>query len=334
MTLKILYVKKKTKHKKWSNVLERQFFDLERLAHGNVQLYEVDTQSLLIYITNIFKILILLNKQNFDIIYINHIICAYPFVPLKVFYRKRMILALHETEPVLGFRFAIKNFKDLSWKEFLRYSFMYKLPLYFFKEILVLNKRQIPQNKSKRKYHQMNYLGINLEAFKKKGNVKFYEELKIFFPNDHSRPEKGYVFIEEALKDLNLKFVIRTGGGYEYNEMKEIYQESDIVILTSIYETYSLSLLESMASNTLVVASNQLGLIINLLEKYTPKELESFGLFVTDLKKKSIINAINKVVYNIENRIVSRTRELLSHEGLDEKSVNGKLYNYFLEKAV
>jgi hypothetical protein len=178
---RILYVKKKSKDGNWSDVLKRQFNTFKKLNSDQMECFEIDTSSAYRYLKAFY---LLFKKRNqFNVIHVNHIVCAYPCIIPKLFSRRsiKWHLALHETEPVLGIRYALKNIKHLSLKEIIRYTSIMDLPLLFFNKKFVLNDRQ----KKYRflNYQQVNFLGVDTEKFNadlpKKENES--NEINFFF---------------------------------------------------------------------------------------------------------------------------------------------------------
>ncbi len=315
----LLYIKKKDKTNNWSSVLLRQYEQMNQFD-DQVYLYEVNTSSVKTYLQSIFAIFSFIKKQNIQNIYVNHIICAYPVLLSTIFLRSRkFVLALHEGEPVLGFRYAIKNRQNLSWKEMLRYTFLFQIPLPFFRHIIVLNKQQINPSKSK-KYLQLNFLGVDEIRFQA---TKYWTDPVFCFPNQPHRPEKRFDCIDEVLKKYpNITFNI--GGDVAYHDMSSFYQKSNITVISSQYETYSMVALEAMASNHFVILSSSVGLAENLLDIMSVEELEKNGVFIFD----DIDQELDQIVYNLINNfsnLSSNTRALLLNLDLNENEVNQKL---------
>ena len=241
---KILYIKKLDRNTKWSNVLDRQFQQLKNLYGKGISLYEVNTSTIFNYLKNIFGIFKLIKKEKYDVLYVNHLICGLICIP-NLFLVKRTILALHESEQALGWKFAIKHFRNIPLKHFLRYSYLFSLPTLFFKEILVLSDGQLFASFLRNKSCQLNFLGIDMERFQLKTKKdKSRDVINIFFPHNPRRPDKGFNYADMSLRMVNFDFELDIGGDYDYDEMTKLYFDTDIVLITTIYETYSLVLLE------------------------------------------------------------------------------------------
>lgn len=316
----ILYIKKKDKTNDWSSVLLKQYEQMHNID-DQVHLYEVNTSSIITYIQSIFSIFSFIRNYSIQNIYVNHIICAYPVLLSTIFLRlgRKFTIALHEGEPVLGFGYALKNRDNLSWKEMLRYTFLFQVPLPFFHHIVVLNKQQIPTSQS-RKYLQLNFLGVDdkrFQATKKK-------DIPVFcFPNQPNRPEKRFEQVNRIL-EKHPQIVFNIGGNIAYDDMPAFYQKSNITVISSQYETYSMIALEAMASNHFLILSSSVGLAENFLDVMSKEELEEYGIFIFVDIDKELEQKINYLINNFSN-LSSQTRTLLFNLDLNEDEVNKKL---------
>lgn len=329
---KILYIKKKPNTVKWSDVLQRQFEDLNQLSGGNVDLYEVDTAGLSAYVKNIRRIGRLIRQHDYTVVYVNHVICAYPFVLSRWFYRKQgvtTVLALHETEPVLGWQFVREHRDMLSTKEKVRYTKFLQWPLPFFDTLLVLNNRQRTNARLAQRYVQLNYLGVDLQRFGALGQDEFVvgERLQVFFPHNPGRPEKGFALLENAVANLPFAYDLTVGGNIPHPEMPAAYRKSHVVMLTGMYETYSLVLLEAMAADRFIIATNVIGLVENLRELFSVEELEAYGLFVVNPTPDDVRQALERV-HRVATVKKPATKALLLQEKLTEKDCNERLYEF------
>ena len=329
---RILYIKKKANTVKWSDVLQRQFEGLKQLSGGDVDLYEVDTAGLLAYLKNIRRIGRLMRQHDYSVVYVNHVICAYPFVFSRWLYRKKSVttvLALHETEPVLGWQFVREHRGMLSAKEKVRYTKFLQWPLPFFDILLVLNNRQRTTPRLAQRYVQLNYLGVDVQRFGalEKGEFVVGERLQVFFPHNPERPEKGFALLENAVANLPFAYDLTVGGNIPYPDMPAAYGKSDVVMLTGMYETYSLVLLEAMAADRFIIASHVIGLVENLRELFTVEELESYGLFVVNPTPADVRQALERV-HRVAKTKKPATKALLLQEKLTEKDCNERLFEF------
>ena len=328
----ILYVKKKDKTKNWSNVLYRQYKDLKSISGGKVYLHEIDTSSITSYFLEPFKVYKKLRNANIQILYVNHIICAFPLIFILPFlYSKIRILALHESEPVLGFKFLKKYRKMLSIKEWIRYLPIMWIPIYFFDSIFVLNNKQLIYKWIKKdRFKQINFLGINSKINLLHSNSQ--PKYDIFFPHNPNRIEKGYSYFKDALsliQDEISGLKILVGGDFSHDEMGKNYSQSDIVILSGYYETYSIVFLEAASYNNKIVVNNNIGIIQNIIKIKGESYLAKKGVFVSDLNKQSLSENIKKALSFPLKDV--KTREIISDLGLFEKEVNKTLYQKIIE---
>ena len=320
MIKRILYIKKKAKTKMWSDVLDRQFEDFKIISSDNCDLFEVDTANLLTFflsVKQLFKI-----RNNYDIIYVNHIICGITCIPSISFSNKKWILALHESEPVLGIKYAIKNRKALRLKELFRYSFLMKIPLPFFRNILILNDQQKQFNS--KKYKQFNFLGVNTSRFYPQKKKVKKNKLLFFFPHNPKRPEKGYNFVKENwIHSCSSELVV--GGQIPYNKMADSYNLADATIFSGDYETYSIAFLESAACNNYIISNNELGIIKNLRKIYSLEELKALGIFIYNSKEEFtlFLTTVSKL---IEAKNISNSIKIITENKLDEYCTNIRLY--------
>jgi len=326
---KVLYIKKKGKTRSWSNVLDRQFSALNELSNGDVLLYEISTASLINYIKEPFRIYKFIRSKEIKILYVNHIICAYPLILILPFLRSvKKILALHESEPVLGVKFLFKNINKLPFKEWVRYTVIMKIPVYFFDKILVLNERQINFTGIKReRFKQLNFLGIKTHSGSLTESKK--ADVHVFFPHNINRVEKGYNLYKEAVENISssnrfIKFIV--GGGFTHEEMMDQYKKADVVVLCGYYETYSLVFLEAISFNKKVVINKNLGIVQNLLKEVDERYLVSKGLYIADHSIESIQGQITKAINDIDKP--TNSKQILSDFNLNESEVNKKLWQF------
>ncbi len=329
--MRLLYIKKKSGSNTWSNILDKQFSIVHELNGKNATSYDVDTSSIVSYLKNIEKLKSILINEKIDVIFTHHVISAYPLVlATKNKSKVLKILALHESEPVLGRTFFLRYFNYLTAKEVIRYSTIWnKTPIRFFDKVFVLNRQQANTLKLDN-FEQINFLGVDADVFKPAEKVRGSKKFTIFFPHNPQRPDKGFIFLKGAVDELKFSVELIVGGKISYNEMKDVYADSDVIVLPSIYETYSMALLEAMACNKVVVASRGVGLTQNLLEKYSEYDLSNFGIFVCDPTKESIESVIN-YIYSNKLYLKAKTRDLLMEEGLDIYSSTVRLFTRIRE---
>ena len=116
--------------------------------------------------------------------------------------------------------------------------------------------------------------------------------------------------INQLIKTLKLENKVVLHGRLPEKRLYEIYSNSDIFILSSIYESFGIVLIEAMASGLPIVASNILA-VRNVVEN------NKTGLLVK-LTPEDFAKAIEKLLNN------SQLREKLIKNGLEEV----KKYNW------
>ena len=326
--MRILFISKKPKTANWSDSIVKLREDLNGLPELEVHSFEIDTGGLGVYFGNSKRLRPILEKEDFDLLFVHHVICAWPIRGVLKHFTGKKILALHEAEPVFGYSYLFKNIFRIPIKHWIRYPrFWNSIPLRYFDKIFVLNQRQELFKRHWKKYIQVNFLGVDHERFQPGAGEKI--PMVGFFPFDPQQVEKGFGMVKESLKGYSID--IKKGGGIPFAEMPKKYQESGFLILPSAYETYSLVLLEAMASNIFVVATNSVGLVENLLKKYSKEELDSFGIIVSDFNATSIGKAIGAVETKIRNGVKPRTRALLESEDLSSVGTAKRVKRKFEE---
>lgn len=312
--MKILFISKKQKIASWSDSILKLKENLDSLHGVEVKGFEIDTGSISRYLENGRRLRPILDRYDFDLVFVNHVICAWPILAVIGGFKGVKVLALHETEPVLGYGFLLKNIFNVPIKQWIRYPhFWNSHPLAKFDRVFILNDQQRLYGKYSKKYKQVNYLGVDEKRFfpiEKTGKRR-----RAFFPFGLDRFEKGYEIAEKAVREYPDLELVR-GGNIPNSEMPGVYQNADMLILPTLYETYSLSLLEAMASNIFVVVNRSVGLIENLGKDYTEAELIDFGIAVCDRSVDSFTEGINRILTKIEAGKIPRTRELLQKEKL------------------
>lgn len=326
MDKSLLYIKKKDKNKNWSDVLTKQYQFTKKISSTEVSLIEIDTKNIKTYITSILKVF--RNCRKFELVYVNHIICAYACLPsiiVRPFQKEtKWVVSLHESEPVLGLRHLFKFWNDLSWKHVLRYTFFMDFPVFFFHRIIVLNDNQKKYSVSK--YIQLNFLGVDTSRFypKKENNIQ-NDEVRLFFPLDPNRPEKGFKKIEKYFQNEFKDLKLVKGGNIPHYQIPEYYRKSDIVIFSGSYETYSIAFIEAIACNKYVVTNKEMGIIQNLLKKYTMTQLKNFGVYVIDYSK-DFGPVLKEIISKAKAGQVASSINLINENNLSEETANLHLY--------
>ncbi len=329
--MRILFISKKPKTASWSDSIIQLRENLDSIEGVEVIRFEVDTGGVRRYLSNARRLRSIMDSEKIQLIFVNHVICAWPiFGPLKRFSGKK-VLALHETEPVLGYSYLLQNLLRIPIKHWIRYQkFWNSHPLKFFDKVFILNQRQALFPRHKDKYHQVNYLGVDAERFLPSESAE--PALNGLFPFGADRIEKGFKLAKgavERVQGVQLKY----GGAIPFTEMPEHYRRSAFLLLPTLYETYSLVLLEAFASNIFVIANRHVGLVENLLEKYSREELLSFGLFVSKRTIDSLVEGVQEIKERIRKGVKPRTRELMEKEGFSGPETAKRVLGEFKKLA-
>ncbi len=318
--MKLLFISKKKKGVNWSDSIDLLREDLAALEGVELLGFEVDTGGLNNYLGNSKRLSEILNEQDFDVILVHHVICAWPLGKVIKKFRGTKVIALHETEPVLGFSYLLKNIFRLPLKHWIRFpGYWNSRPLHWFDQVWILSKKQALFKGSMEKYKQVNFLGVDEQRFQAK--TDFGGNPKVFFPFGPERAEKGYSLAFESLNGLQAKPELILGGNFPFEKMPAVYKSCQVLLLLSLFETYSLVVLEAMASNLFLVVSKGIGLVEQLSNLYTKNELKDLGVYVVEREPSSICKALEEVLLRIEKEEIPKTRELLLREALDRKAV-------------
>jgi len=141
-------------------------------------------------------------------------------------------------------------------------------------------------------------LHIIIQSFKK---IKFQNiNLNIY----GEAFDEHYISLIKKLcgNDKRIKFY----GKYDYKELSEIYSKIDIAIYPSIcYESYSLSLVESLAHKTPVIASNTIGASWEFIKNDQNGYIFESG---------NVLDLYNKLINLIENpNLIEKFRENITY---------------------
>lgn len=134
-------------------------------------------------------------------------------------------------------------------------------------------------------------------------------------------PDDGFLdYLVELSNKLALNDkILFTGPLYNENKI-EAYCDADVYVLPSIYETFPMTVLESMACGTPVVVTNNCGI---------SEFVGEFG-YVTNNDKFSLVNTIKKAIL-INNDSVEKGNTQLLKQKLDIKNVIKNLERLYEE---
>lgn len=244
-----------------------------------------------VYRTGLIPLLAFVVKFRPEIIHINTPGLYYTILfPLKKLLRFKIVSTLHAIN-----RYVIPHFSDLTGYNRFRFLLIEKLLLKHSDLILVYSERD--KRYVTRYYNISPFIikvvnnGIKLMDIKQE-DFSFLLPLKIAFVGDINRKEKGFDLLAKALAYLNCPTIISLYGhdiqNREYQnlssnielkfyqplnevEFREALIKNDLFILSSRYESFSISLLEAMNTGIIPIVSDRVGLIEKL-----PVEIKDF----------------------------------------------------------
>ena len=334
---KIIFINIKPEAVDWSNAISNQGKILgEFCLKDGIDFFHLELPK-----SNIGKCRSLIKQHinNNSIVVVNHSYCLWLLIlfGFKYFTKIIVVSLLHEGEILFK---SHDSLSKLGIKKFignlLKHNVWYhKTPQYFCYHSFALSHWQVAKL-SLAKISQLNFLGTNLEPlpvveaenFKRFGDSQ--SKLKLFFPHNVARWDKGFHLLSELMSEKSTDFCITTPDCTPYAQMKSLYKNCDIVVIPTIErETYSLVFIEAISLNKVVICSRNLGIIDNLLLKYTEFELERFGIFLNENSSESIAQQIAKFEEYSSHLLGSRT--LFEAEKLDLESAALRLYEKIRE---
>ncbi|MBU4348475.1 glycosyltransferase family 4 protein [Patescibacteria group bacterium] len=285
---------------------------------------------------------------------IMHIHIAQAFVPEVVYLISKIrkipyIAHIHvDSEPTGKFGFLLKYYKNLFLKKVLESANCVivltkenkKIFLEKYKNIK--NVKIIPNGVSKsffiskktnikNKHKNLLYVGrLSIEKnvdILLKSMAFIQNNVKLHIVGDGEQKQK----LQNIISEKNIKNVYMHGRK-DGKELIKIYKKSDIFLLASSYESLPLVLLEAMASENLIIASNVRGireLIKNIGILVNPPTPKNFAIQIDKLienektRKQLVQMAKNKAKEYSWNKIVEQTEQVYE-EVLKEHSKNAQ----------
>ena len=101
-------------------------------------------------------------------------------------------------------------------------------------------------------------------------------------------PGEGIKALEDEVKNIGIKDNVLFTGEMGRDKLEEIYEESDILIHTSLIEGFSTVLIEAMAKGLPIIASNVIGTRSVIKDKYNG--------FLVDLNVEKMSRTVMKIV--------------------------------------
>lgn len=336
---------RKTKNKNWSDAIELQMKSLDYFFNKNmINFVSLDVDLKLSSIFLIYqKIKNHLKSDEESIILVHHTLMLWLLFIIYPFLRGRfkIISFLHESEPMFSFSEKMKPSSiKTKLSNLLRGCHAYhKIPQLISDFTIVLSDMQKNTLNLKHCY-RLNFLGADLSSQNvlplNKNTIGCTKNTSanrvVLFPHNIQRPDKGFSFVQNELIEKNIKIFYPCE--LPHNHMRSFYELGEIVIIPSIsLETYSLVLIEAMSLNKFIVTTDKLGLIQNLLDKYSLSELNSFGIFVTTVKNLSqtVLHVFDILEHNSAQ---SASRTLMEMEQLSPHKSAETVYKFILENAI
>ncbi|ELI9681856.1 hypothetical protein RIX33_001508 [Vibrio vulnificus] len=295
--------------------------------------FEFSRPSLNLYksIFNLYR-----NKGKLTIL-AHHTLPLWLLIPVLPLVDYRIHSFSHEGEVLFSLRekLAPKNFKG-KISNLLRGSYLYhSIPRLFVYETIFLSELYEDTIFSRNK-KTMHFLGVDKHCERKKHSAdieKYYislkgSGLKLFFPHDISRRDKGFDIINNGV--IRRFYSIYYPNSCPNQIMHLLYDIADVVVIpTMTYETYSLCLIEAICHNKLVVVSDKAGLAYSLKKKYGNAYLESLGLFVVPVSKFQ--STLTDLHQKVTGGMIARTEEIYKTESLDVYNCASRAFNHIVK---
>lgn len=254
------------------------------------------------------------NINRFEVLIINYVFLTFLLLPAVIFLRligRKVIFIPHEGEPVFPSRYkkGLKGFRRI-----ISYIYLTRVCVYFTTATVFLSRLQ----GNCLGYTNALYLHLSSDASFYHSIYSFDVRDGFFFSGRYREPIKGYSLIENSVCDI--KYNVNDVDQYQ---MSLCYSTSKVVVIPSIIETYSFSMVEAMLSDCVIVTSRSTGLAFDLANEYPIEFLADMGIFVLD-KPEDIEFFLN------ENAIVllntkPKTRQFAIEIGLCMSSFQRKI---------
>lgn len=267
------------------------------------------------YIKSIFKIRKLIKEQDFDLIHVHYGFSGLFLLAGKLPKKIPILITLH------GGDIQVEQGKNIQ--------------VWFTKQILKKANAAITLNKRMdeivQKYIQNTQIipcSVNTDIFTPSPTLRtinLAKELHIIFPSDKNRYVKNYPLFEETISILKNKYHIKCRTSEVKNmsriEVATLYQNADLMIMTSISEGSPQVVKEAMACNLPVISTN-VGDVTHLLE---------------NVKNSAVANKMDAeelafLAYQSLNNQISGIdgREKIFQMLLNDQSIAQKIYNIYL----
>lgn len=311
------------------NILYLCYFDDGRKYTRIKKLFGFEKISERVFRSGIFPLLLFVIKYKPDIIQI---------VTPDAFYIPLFLL-----KPILKFKLAylshsmisysIKNFLQLNCYQKLRFRIIEKIVLRYSDVLEVLSNVEVRflTRLLKVKNEKIRIVGNGLNPY---GMKKEYTErsdvIKIIFVGSINRKEKSFVYLLDALSEINYRVSLSV---YSYEEqakgnieipnnvqlyfgkplteieLRKEFCKNDLFIIPSRRDTFPLSLLEAMDTGILFISSDRVGL--------TERFPELFKQFVVPYGNKEVLSTKILEIHNYDieekNKLADNIRDFVSN---------------------
>ena len=208
-----------------------------------------------------------------NIIVINHSLTVLSILlicPWKLLGSTKVVLLKHESEQVLRdqWSFLEKVQRAQKFSHLFRYSGILTCLDFLVDRRIVLNEMQCIWNSLE--YTQLHFLGVDQNIFLPSDSVNKSD--KVMLAHSPKRLEKGLIPLTEYLDGLGILWTYPEN--IPYHKMSDFYSDYSVVLYGNTYETYGLTLIEAMLCNKAIVVGENIGLIMNLRQRYSHEYLE------------------------------------------------------------
>lgn len=261
------------------------------------------------YILSILKINWHLLFNSYDII---HLHSAYAGLFLLFAKKKKnVIITLHGSDITNAKLYKISKHVIKKAKSLICVS----------REIETIVKRQVPNTPT----HVLP-CAVRNDFFLENKATKSNDRINIAFPASKNNPVKNYIFFEQVIRMLEKEKEINVNiieiHGKTRSEVCEIFNEIDVLVMTSILEGSPQVIKEAMCCNVPIVSSNVGDVAILLKDVKNCKVIDVFD-------KQIFADAIIEILNCKKDERLSNGRERIFALGLDEKSVCENIFNIY-----
>lgn len=267
------------------------------------------------YIKSIFKIRKLINEQHFDLIHIHYGFSGLFLLLGKLPKKIPILITLHggDIQAEQG-----KTIQVWLTKQILKKA----------NTAITLNRQMDEIVKKYTKYTNIIPCSVNTNLFIPSTTPKTtnpQEELHIIFPSDRNRKVKNYPLFEQTISVLKNKYGIKCHTSEIKNmsraEVAQLYQNANLMIMTSISEGSPQVVKEAMACNLPVISTN-VGDVSQLLENVKNSAV-STKMEAEELARLAF-QAMNNQIQGIDGR------EKIFQMHIDDQSIAKRIYQVYL----